>query len=60
MSFLIVFNTTILIHIRFIERTPLPFRKAFLKQETQEEELSREKRLAEEPVNCTWTIQVGL
>jgi len=35
----------------------LPFRKTLLKHETHEEELRREKRLAEEPVNCTWTIQ---
>jgi len=43
--------------LRFIEVSPFPIRKAFLKQESQEEELVRQRRLASEPVNCTWTIQ---
>ena len=29
-----------------------------LRQESEAEELSRQRRLVSEPVNCTWTIQV--
>ena len=46
--------------IRFIEDSPLPFRKSFLRKDSEEDELRRQKRLATEPVNCTWTIQVKL
>ena len=48
-------------YFRYIEQTPLPVRKAMLRQDTTEyQQLRREKRkLADDPTNCSWTIEVG-
>jgi len=42
---------------RYIEERPLPMRNALLKPRSLEQEQDRRRREAEQPVNCTWTIQ---
>merc|ERR1719431_300138 len=43
--------------LRYIEERPLPMRNALLKPRSLEQDQDRRRREAEEPVNCTWTIQ---
>jgi len=43
--------------LRYIEERPLPMRNALLKPRSLEQEQDRRRREAEQPVNCTWTIQ---
>jgi len=43
--------------LSFIQSRPIPMRDALLKPRSLDQELERSRREAEEPVNCTWTIQ---